>query len=192
MNCAKCKQNFLIEKDCDTKERAQKYEEWAAANVSLCPKCYLAMEKAAYSKSHSRVIASIDLECIGCGDVFTHEKPCPSEEKAESYKSWAVKHIVLCPNCYRSLHMSVEARKTNELMEALDAPELNGTPKQVSWAEDIRRKYALEFALQKPSQEFWDAFCSITEAKWWIDNKGAISLKILAKKIMAYAEKELL
>lgn len=186
MSCAKCKQEFLIERECDTKERAQKYKAWAEKNVSLCPKCYLSMEKASYSKSHGRVMASIELECIGCGDTFTHEKPCPTAEKAESYENWAIRHIVLCPNCYRSLHMSVEAKKANELMDALDAPELDGSPRQVSWAEDIRRKYALEFALQKPTQEFWEAFCRITSAKWWIDHKGAISLNILSKQIMNY------
>ena len=189
MSCAKCKQEFLIEKECNTKEQAQKYKAWAEENVSLCPDCYLAMMEVSDKVKHSsagggKAIASVDLECIGCGDTFTHEKICPNEEKAGRYEEWAYQHIVLCPNCYRSLHMSVEARKGNELLEAIHAPDLEGTPKQVAWAEDIRRKYALEFALQKPDSEFWDAFCKITSAKWWIDNKGAISLRILARKII--------
>jgi len=55
-----------------------------------------------------------------------------------------------------------EWESINDLIQGFlpEFPQLTGTPKQISWAENIRLK-----AFRKGFD------CSETEAKWWIDNR---------------------
>ncbi len=82
----------------------------------------------------------------------------------------------LCPACYRAKKEAEAAELFGEL------PPLTGSPKQVAWAEKLRRGAIIE--LQKEvehanSQEFREYLIAVsrrilserTEAKWWIDNK---------------------
>lgn len=60
---------------------------------------------------------------------------------------------------------------------AMDLPELAGSEKQVSWAEDIRRKAIVaveELDIGGPeamADALRDALYGQTDAGWWIDNR---------------------
>lgn len=66
-----------------------------------------------------------------------------------------------------------------------ELPELEGSPKQIKWAEDIRRRaYDLLVALVKGEDQGSDRYqvalghveswMSCIKAAWWIDNRGSV------------------
>ena len=67
----------------------------------------------------------------------------------------------LCPEC----------RKMAAEKKAIDAglPMLEGSPKQIAWASDIRER-----ALRLLPTERTEKLRPETSAKWWIDNRGAM------------------
>jgi len=82
----------------------------------------------------------------------------------------------VCPACYK-------AAKEKEAAGLFgDLPPLSGSPKQVAWAEKLRRDAMTDVQKdiqEAKSDEFRDYLIAIakrmiaerTEAKWWIDNK---------------------
>ena len=107
-----------------------------------------------------------------------------------------IKHLEqnhICPTCYKER----KRKEADEILAPMNPPELTGTPKQVAWAVDIRRrfleeyyiklpllrdKYGLKPYIEKLGGESADTKEQIrqeviryivqhkTEAKWWIDN----------------------
>ena len=76
-------------------------------------------------------------ECKVCGGRFEKIRyNCYNREQANSWEEWAVSYFDECPDCY-------EKRKAEELkQEAKEAglPELEGTERQIKWANEIRKK----------------------------------------------------
>ena len=162
---------------------------WTDSKTSMCPECSLALQQLSEDTenlSDGKALARVSLLCISCDNFFEHKKICLSKEKAISYEHWAVKHIALCPDCCKMICIPAQEKEGSDLLRSIHAPKLEGSPKQIKWAEDIRRRYAMQFAEQKPESEFWDSFCNITEAKWWIETKGYVPLPLMARKIVSY------
>lgn len=135
--------------------------------------------------------AMITIICGTCGREFTHSKNCYNRDDANHYEEWARDHITTCPECYGKAMrakldaQTAEARKT---IEGMEFSELVGTDKQIAWASDIRARAA---AILKPcggNAKFWERFGSITDAKWWIENREYMSRgpRTIARYIITY------
>lgn len=113
---------------------------------------------------------------FSCGHTATIELFGPGKER-ERKISWYETHGE-CPECYK-------ARKQAE-REAIDAqaaqeskekqwPELVGTPKQVAWANAIRKEKIDEIMALGADEEGKRCITWIVEtftaAKYWIDNR---------------------
>ncbi len=112
---------------------------------------------------------------FSCGHTATIELFGPTKER-ERKISWYETHGE-CPECYK-------ARKQAE-REAIDAqaaqeskekqwPELSGTPKQVAWANAIRKEKIDDIMALGADDEGMRCITWIVEtftaAKYWIDN----------------------
>ena len=113
---------------------------------------------------------------FSCGHTATIELFGPTKDR-ERKISWYETHGE-CPECYK-------ARKQAE-REAIDAqaaqeskekqwPELSGTPKQVAWANTIRKEKIDELMTLEPTEKGMRYIAWIvqtfTAAKYWIDNR---------------------
>lgn len=113
---------------------------------------------------------------FSCGHTATIDLFGPGKER-ERKISWYETHGE-CPECYK-------ARKQAE-REAIDAqaaqeskekqwPELSGTPKQVVWANTIRKEKIDDIMALGPDDDAMRCITWIVEtftaAKYWIDNR---------------------
>lgn len=83
-------------------------------------------------------VAIIKRVCEKCGCEFEHRKACGKRYEADSYEKWAAEHITMCPECYEKECKESEERMIREQAEKLHLPALEGTEKQIAWAEKIR------------------------------------------------------
>lgn len=144
-----------------------------------------------------------------CGHEHTHQlygKTAGRERKEQ----WLASGV--CPACYKA-EQEAKRQAANEAAQAANAsaglPALEGTPKQIAWAETIRAGYAeqidqikarLEAAggldklrTQSPAEKVaaferqlasMDALLAKVSAAWWIDHRQA-TLQTLVTEIAA-------
>lgn len=138
--------------------------------------------------------ASAVCTCKTCGETFTVSTFKTNRREADSWEKWAADHYDECDACRTK---RIEAERAAESAKAaaeakdLGLPELNGTPKQVAWAERIRADFLREWgeweveamerfkAGRKAGRNITrDAFFETkdyilgkTGASWWIDHK---------------------
>lgn len=72
--------------------------------------------------------------CKFCGKTFTKWTIKGNRADADSWKTWAEANFDQCPDCYRE----AIKEQTKAAAHADGLPDLEGTPKQISWAESIR------------------------------------------------------
>lgn len=83
-------------------------------------------------------VAIIKRVCEKCGCEFEHRKACGKRYEADSYEKWAAEHITMCPECYEKECKESEERMIRAQAVRLGLPALEGTVKQIAWAEKIR------------------------------------------------------
>ena len=83
-------------------------------------------------------VAIIKRVCEKCGCEFEHRKACGKRYEADSYEKWAAEHITMCPECYEKECKESEERMIRAQAVRLGLPALDGTVKQIAWAEKIR------------------------------------------------------
>lgn len=126
-------------------------------------------------------MAEVELVCSTCGKTFTHRKKRYNRADADQYEEWARAHIDTCPDCFRA-----QQQKEKELEAAARSsqlPQLQGSEKQVAWANTIRDKMISENQLAQgirdgefinpdgttltfqQAQEFWATADSTPEQK---------------------------
>lgn len=151
--------------------------------------------------------------CKKCGKEFEKVAFKYNRRDANNWEEWAVKNFTLCPECEQIEHQldSVEAAK-----EARDngLPQLIGTPKQIIWAEqirkaDIKRIQEVLDQLNKTIHErpdmdgiemcvedrrragiAFDYICKHDQASYWIDNRYKRPIQILQEAYSELCEKE--
>ena len=92
-------------------------------------------------------MAEVELVCSTCGKTFTHRKKRYNRADADQYEEWARAHIDTCPDCFRA-----QQQKEKELEAAARSsqlPQLQGSEKQVAWANAIRNKMISENQVAK-------------------------------------------
>lgn len=122
--------------------------------------------------------ASIRIKCEACGQEFTHRKDCWNRDEAEKYEEWARDNITVCPACYAKAMRAAERAKIDAATAAareeigeMQFSELEGSEKQIAWAQDIRARAAAICKKAGATEKFWALFNEKTSAKWWIDNR---------------------
>ena len=137
--------------------------------------------------------AKIELTCKYCGDKFTHIKDgLENANKVKSYETWAKEHIDTCPECYKTVRRDEIRKEQDDVLNGIKLPKLEGSEKQIAWADTIRRKgVSGVIALQGASVPFISKLQDITSAKWWIDNRDmAEKPKGLLKLLEEYGGKQ--
>ena len=125
--------------------------------------------------------ARVIIVCKKCGEKFTWSKDCSNREEANKAEEWAVKNIEECPDCTFKAKIKYENQKAQELTEELQLPKLEGSEKQITWANTIRIKFIEYYNRVKslPStktnkqicENFEDIIQKEITAKYWIDNR---------------------
>lgn len=145
-------------------------------------------------------IAKLECMCCRCGNTFIIRREFRNRSEANNWIEWSKTHnnYDLCSECYRKEQDKAIAEKA----DALNMPELTGTPKQIAWAEKIRAKaleiferYVAECSVdldQAPEGEqekfhdivnkCMDCFRNITSAAQWIDLRSEDTNRWVIKK----------
>lgn len=85
--------------------------------------------------------------CKTCGATFTRETIKRNRSEADSWEAWAAENIDTCPSCYRAEKKQKEAERVAARSQQL--PQLQGSEKQVAWANTIRDKIISENQVAK-------------------------------------------
>ena len=125
--------------------------------------------------------ARVIIVCKKCGEKFTWSKDCSKREEANKSEEWAAKNIEECPECTFKARVKYENEQAMEMSENLDLPKLEGSEKQIAWANTIRIKFIEYYNRVKslPStktnkqicENFEDIIQKEITAKYWIDNR---------------------
>lgn len=86
-----------------------------------------------------------------------------------------------CTSCYRAgkeAKAGDQAAADEATLASINLPELTGSEKQVAWADKIRRERLAAASRNDP--EVAKRFVGQTDAKWWIDNRGANLARIVS------------
>ena len=146
-------------------------------------------------------IARIQITCTDCETEFWAKKECRNRAEANSWENWVRQNGRQCPDCYaKAVAAAREAERAAKSAEnaekaagcPISLPELQGSEKQVKWANDIRNaalaqleKYGIKWA-DFIAQAATDADIKVDldklmqpAAKWWIDNRGTKILGVV-------------
>lgn len=130
-------------------------------------------------------IANVTLICEKCGKTFFREKICYNRKEADQYEEWARKNIVICSECRCAEKRETAKKATEEAMkeveeifQGLEFAPLTGSPKQILWAETLRRTAVAKVHKKRAPIDVLNFMCTITESWWWIDNRKNIDSDI--------------
>lgn len=139
-------------------------------------------------------MAKYTVKCSDCGCDFQVQLFGPTKQR-----DWMLEHKEwLCEDCYAKMkeeqrlqkeqEHNIENQKNAENNAKKQLPALQGTPKQIAWAETLRAKRIEELDSRKGG-EYTDLELRIrheieaqNDSSWWIDNRN-ISLESLCEKI---------
>lgn len=123
-------------------------------------------------------VASIKLVCKTCGNAFVWKKTCYNRAEANNSEEWARNNVEQCSECWKKEQAEKKkvreiesAKKYEEELGKHDLPELEGTEKQVAWANTIRSNAVGKLLKYEPNGSFWDWIRTKTTAKWWIEKR---------------------
>ena len=116
---------------------------------------------------------------FSCGHVERVQLYGAEKERANKIKFF--EENGMCPACYREYMQEKKEAEKAEKVSGIELVELEGSPKQIAWAEDIRADFfdtlknkkwnennSQEMALKAAAIELFSGKAS---AKWWIENR---------------------
>lgn len=103
----------------------------------------------------------------------------------------------MCRDCWRD----EQNRQASEVAKSQNLPALQGTPRQISWAETLRQTMIEHVAaieakipLDDPNRPTWDQLVQKlriqSQASWWIEKRGYTPLEIFRRWERERAEAE--
>lgn len=132
--------------------------------------------------------ATITYTCKVCGKQTTESVTKYNRREADSWEAWAAAHIDTCPDCRRAAQKADRETKISaaftEFCGRSDVKlvELSGSPKQIAWAETIRRDCialsVIEWDDLIPTETIM-CINSKPAASWWIDHRGMSATEML-------------
>ena len=134
--------------------------------------------------------------CSVCGKTFEKSTIRSNRREADSWEKWAEQAYTTCPECEQKEREAKAAELARQAQED-GLPELVGSPKQITWAEQLRARYIessgkelddmLEMIRQRKAAgrktekrelaaKRFDAtrtyiLTTISSSHWWIDNR---------------------
>lgn len=145
--------------------------------------------------------ASVTITCNECGNTFTWSKNCKNRDEADRAVEWAKEGgIIYCPNCMYKFKTERRKKEDEEKKQAileriselepeLELSTLEGSEKQIAWAESIRIKsiktllgiidsWAKNVCINNTDEQYVETFKSamgfvnsIKSAKEWIEKR---------------------
>ena len=130
--------------------------------------------------------------CKTCGCEFEMTAYKRNRAECNSWSKWASEHYDECDDCRNariSAEREAEAKEAAAAAKEMGLPELEGTHKQIAWAERIRIQFVGEWNEWEPAvverfqagrkggvtqESFWETknyIMSQKKASWWIDHK---------------------
>ena len=131
--------------------------------------------------------------CKRCGKKFDKSTIKRNCREANSWVEWAEKNITVCDECLYA-ERKTEAADISRRAASAGLPELTGSEKQITWAQQIRYDFAEVVArfwqdvedgkcgdttseqamasIKRTKNVLNYIFTSKTSASWWIDNRG--------------------
>lgn len=116
---------------------------------------------------------------FSCGHIDTIDLVGPYEERYK--KIDFLEREGLCPDCYKGKIKKNQEKTIAAYKEKYNLCNMEGTEKQIAWAENIRKEFFTHFddidlekiknenkALTKATIAY---FANITSSKFWIDNR---------------------
>lgn len=122
--------------------------------------------------------AKIVITCKKCSKSFTWSKTCANRAEADATQKWALNEISECPDCVFQEKIEYENKKAKEMTEELNLPQLEGSEKQIAWANTIRVKFIEDYnsiSSTPRNKRFKNTFEKIVanenSAKFWINER---------------------
>ena len=131
--------------------------------------------------------------CERCGKKFDKSAIKRNCREASSWVAWAEKNITVCDECLYA-ERKTEADDISRRAASAGLPELTGSEKQITWAQQIRYDFAeavtrfwqdvedgkcgdttneqTQSSIERTKKVLNYIFVSKTSASWWIDNRG--------------------
>lgn len=123
--------------------------------------------------------------CRKCGAKFEKYTTKASRREADSWVEWAERTFALCPDCEKAETIKHGNERAIEILNGEQLPALDGSDKQVAWAEFLRAKYIATADAQIKMYETRGgsrgaaiigavrtyAISNMTDASWWIDHR---------------------
>lgn len=125
--------------------------------------------------------ASVKLICEVCGGTFIWSRQCGNREEANRVEKWARESITVCPQCSFEAKRKLENEKAKEKTEKLSLPQLEGSEKQIAWANTIRLKFVEVYEEENVltarryvsrCNVFESILRSETQATFWINKRN--------------------
>lgn len=126
--------------------------------------------------------ARVRLTCPTCGEEYTWSVDCYNRREADEWESRHEGETDReCPACWRKTRAEQRAaerterlRRYEELSRAagVEPARLEGSEKQVPWAEDIRAEKVMKALALNGGvgrRELWEVANLPKTARWWID-----------------------
>ena len=121
--------------------------------------------------------ATIECTCPECGAKHAWSVTCYNRREADNWEQYHADEATtrLCPECYRKARNAAATAAGEAAAAANNLPALEGTEKQIAWAQSIRGKAVdcIDKADLKDGVRPYliAAVAAHTEARWWIDNR---------------------
>lgn len=134
-------------------------------------------------------VAKAECTCKTCGHTFEVRTYKANRREADSFEAWAAENIIECNDCAKARKEAQHAEenaKAAQIANENEYPELQGTEKQIAWANTIREKAMATieeyYNNSKRDGEMYQyqkqAVISVTlsrvNASWWIDHRGSV------------------
>lgn len=87
---------------------------------------------------------TVTCTCCECGKSFAASRILATRAQANNWEAWAKSNIIQCDDCRtkeREAQKAAENAKAAEEAQEFELPELQGTEKQIAWANTIRIAY---------------------------------------------------
>ena len=129
--------------------------------------------------------ATATCTCERCGATFTKTVDKPNRSQADSWIAWAELNIRVCPACYKAEKAAEAAAEIAKANAEIGLAQLEGTPKQIAWATDIRDKFIAASARKLDEVNRADEKARLTryrrivlqqskDSHWWIENRYSL------------------
>ena len=107
------------------------------------------------------ILAHATCTCKRCGKTFERKTRWWNDQKAREWEEWAAKNITLCPECRYDDYVAGATKLAREA-SAIGLPALQGSAKQITWAEYIRAELLAD--AEQYLKDSWDTTRELDDA----------------------------